>query len=124
VRYGTHEGFSGFTCLEEAHALARSTYRVTSTFPRQEQFGLIAQMRRSVSSIPANIAEECGRGSDADFSRFLRIAIGSASEFEYHLLLACDLRFLSDTEHQVLFNQVTEVKRMLTGLVQKLKADR
>ncbi len=81
-------------------------------------------MRRSAASIPTNIAEGCGRGGDAKFARFAQIAMGSASELEYQILLAHDLKLLTDENHDQLANNVTEVKRMLTALIQKLKADR
>jgi four helix bundle protein len=78
---------------QKAHDLALEVYRVTEAFPKTELFGLTSQIRRAGVSIPANIAEGCGRDTDADFSRFLQIAMGSASELEYHLLLAHDLGF-------------------------------
>ncbi len=81
-------------------------------------------MRRSCSSIPANLAEGCGRNGDAELARFCSIALGSASELEYHLLLARDLKLLKLEDQQRLARETTEVKRMLTGLLQKLKADR
>ncbi len=74
-------------------------------------------------SIPANIAEGCGRGSDAELAHFAQMAMGSASELEYHLLLSRDLEYLNNSEFGVLTNNVTEVKRMLTSFIQKLKAD-
>jgi four helix bundle protein len=91
-------------------------------FPRDELYGLTSQIRRSCASIPANIAEGCGRGGDGEFARFLQIAMGSASELEYHLLLASDLKFLDGSNYERLATEVTEVKRMLTSLIQKLKA--
>ena len=72
----------------------------------------------------SNIAEGCGRGSDADFGRCLQIAMGSASEVEYQLLLARDLALLDEATHERLARQCTEVKRMLTALIRKLTADR
>jgi four helix bundle protein len=80
--------------------------------------------RRAVSSIPANIAEGCGRRGDAELARFLQIAMGSASELEYHLLLAHDLGFLSPSEYRELEIEVIGVKKMLVGFIQKLIADR
>jgi four helix bundle protein len=109
---------------QKAHDLALKVYRVTEAFPKTELFGLTSQMRRAGVSIPANIAEGCGRDTDADFARFLQIAMGSASELEYHLLLAHDLGFLSDPDYERLNNKTAEVKPMLTSFIKKLKADR
>ena len=109
---------------QKAHDLALEVYRVTEAFPKTELFGLTSQIRRASVSIPANIAEGCGRDTDADFARFLQIAMGSASELEYHLLLAHDLGFVSDPDYERLNNQTTEVKQMLTSFIKKLKADR
>jgi four helix bundle protein len=108
---------------QKAHDLALEVYRVTEAFPKTELFGLTSQIRRAGVSIPANIAEDCGRDTDADFARFLQIAMGSASEMEYHLLLAHDLGFVSDPDYARLNNQTTEVKQMLTSFIKKLKAD-
>jgi four helix bundle protein len=80
-------------------------------------------MRRSASSVGANIAEGCGRHGDGEMSRFLQIALGSASELEYHLLLAHDLELLKYVDYQRLNASTTEVKRMLSALVRKLRAD-
>jgi four helix bundle protein len=73
--------------------LTLDLYEITKSFPKEELYGLTSQIRRSCSSIPANIAEGCGRDGDAELARFLQIAMGSASELEYHLLLANDLAF-------------------------------
>jgi len=103
--------------------LALSVYRATATFPRREMYGLTTQMRRAATSIPANIAEGNGRGTDGEMARFLQIALGSATELEYYLLLARDLEYLSKLAYEDLAAEVTDVKRMLTGFIQKLKAD-
>ena len=79
-------------------------------------------MRRAATSIAANLAEGCGRRGDAELSRFCSIALGSASELEYFLLLARDLRLLESGDYDRLVEKTTEVKRMLTGLLQRLKA--
>ena len=109
---------------QNAHQLTLTVYRRTASFPRDERYGLTTQLRRSSSSIAANLAEGCGRNGDAELARFCSIAMGSASELEYHLLLARDLKFLNVTDYAELARQTTEVKRMLTGLMQKLTADR
>jgi four helix bundle protein len=108
---------------QKAHQLTLSIYQVTTTFPRTEMYGLTSQLRRSCSSIPANLAEGCGRRGDADFGRFCSIAMGSASELEYHLLLARDLKMIRPEDYEDLTQRATELKRMLTALMQKLKAD-
>jgi four helix bundle protein len=108
---------------ERSHNLTLAVYKATTIFPRDEQYGLTSQLRRACASVPANIAEGCGRGSDAECARFLQIAMGSASELEYHLLLARDLNLLRQVEYESLDREITDVKRMLTAFIQKLKAD-
>jgi four helix bundle protein len=107
----------------KAHRLALAVYKVTAPFPRAEFYDLARQLKRSASSIPANISEGCGRSGIAELIHFLNIAMGSASELEYHLLLARDLEVLPKADYERLDGDVTEVKRMLTSLIQKLKAD-
>ena len=109
---------------EKAHQLALAVYKATQTFPKSETYGLTSQIRRAGASIPANIAEGCGRDTEAELARFMHIAQGSASELEYHLLLAHDLSFLQEPIYQDLHGKVTEIKRMLTAFTKKLKADR
>jgi four helix bundle protein len=104
---------------EKSHLLTLDIYKVTERFPRVELYGLTSQIRRACSSIPANIAEGCGKDGDADFARFLQIARGSASELEYHLLLAKDLGFLKQDEYQQLNKETNEVKQMLTNVIKK-----
>jgi four helix bundle protein len=87
-------------------------------------YGLTTQIRRACSSIPANIAEGCGKYGDAELARYCGIARGSASELEYHLLLARDLKLLQADNYAQISERVVELKRMLTGLIQKLNADR
>ena len=106
---------------EKSHELVLDIYTITSKFPQNELFGLTSQIRRASSSIPTNIAEGCGRGSDADFCRFLQISMGSASETEYELQLAHDLGYLDDAVYESLNRKVIEVKRMLSSLIVKIK---
>jgi four helix bundle protein len=108
----------------KGHSLTLAIYKATVKFPQCELYGQTTQIRRAAASIPANIAEGCGRGGDGDLGRFLQIAMGSASELEYHLLLAHDLQYLSTTEYQSLNEKIIEIKRMLAAFIQKLKADR
>ncbi len=105
---------------EKAHNLTLRIYGVTRTFPKEELYGLTSQMRRASSSIAANIAEGCGRKTDADFCRFLVVDLGSATELEYHLLLSHDLKLLIDVEYDSLQQELTETKKMLNAFIKKL----
>ena len=109
---------------QKAHELTLAIYRATVDFPRAELYGLTSQLRRASASIGANLAEGCGRSGDAEFARFCSIAMGSASELEYHLLLARDLKLFKPGDYEKLAPRATELKRMLTALLQKLNADR
>ena len=109
---------------QKSHQLVLNVYRCTGVFPREEVYGLTSQSRRAGASIPANIAEGCARASDADFARFLQNALGSASELEYHLILARDLGYLAPSEHQPLQDQVVEIKKMLSGFIARLRSER
>lgn len=106
---------------QKAHQLTLSSYRATGQFPKEEMYGLTSQIRRSAASIPTNIAEGSGRGSNADFVRFLRISLGSTNELEYSLLLAYDLGFMDvEVHNQLCSNIIVEIRRMLNGLISKL----
>jgi four helix bundle protein len=107
---------------DKAHQLTLIAYLETRSFPKEELFGLTSQIRRCAASIGANIAEGCGRGSDSDFARFLQIAMGSASELEYHFVLAHDLDLIHADVHKNLEGRVREIKKMLTALIAKVKA--
>lgn len=115
--------FRSLSVWHKSHALTLEVYEATSGFPAAERFGLTSQIRRACASVPTNIAEGCGRNSEADFARFLQIAMGSASELEYQLLLSHDLGYLEYRRFNSLTEQVIEVKRMLAGLLKKLRAD-
>ena len=105
----------------KAHSLALQAYFITREFPKEELYGLTSQIRRASASIPTNIAEACGRNSDADFTRFLTIAMGSASELEYLLLLAKDLQLLNSVSYEERQAVLVEVKKMLYALIIKLR---
>lgn len=109
---------------QKAHELTLAVYQITPSFPREELYGLTTQLRRAGSSIAANLAEGCGRNGDAELARFCSIAMGSASELEYHLLLAKDLKLIKPKDYEALDQRATELKRMLTALLRKLNADR
>ncbi|MDD5329904.1 MAG: four helix bundle protein [Sulfuricella sp.] len=117
------QDFRKLKVWEKAHVLTLAIYRHSGIFPRDELYGLTSQIRRASASIAANIAEGCGRRGNAELARFFQIAYGSASELEYHLLLAYDLDILGAGEYEMLTNDVVEVKKMLAALIQKLRTD-
>src|SRR5688572_7122201 len=108
----------------KAHLLTLEVYRITANFPREEIYGITSQLRRASASIPANIAEGFGRGGNAELARFLQIGMGSASEVEYHILLARDLNLLTKNIYDDLDGRIVEVKRMLASLLLKVRRDR
>lgn len=112
--------FRNLDVWEKSHALTLNIYKSTQTFPKEEIFGLTNQMRRASVSIPSNIAEGCGRGSDAELSRFSQIAMGSASELEYQILLSKDLEYIKEDVYKELSDKIVEVKKMLTSFIKKL----
>jgi four helix bundle protein len=116
--------FRDLKVWEKARALTPACYDVTKSFSREEVFGLTSQIRRAAFSVPANIAEGCGRRGNSEFHRFLQIAIGSASELEYHLLLSKDLGYAKGEDHDRIQQQVEEVKRMLASLIRKVHPER
>ncbi len=107
----------------KAHSLTLKIYELSNHFPNEKTCGITNQIRRACASIPTNIAEGCGRNGDAELSRFFSIASGSASEIEYLFQLIFDLKYIEKSKYDELSNDVTEIKKMLTVFIQKLKAD-
>lgn len=107
--------------FKAAHSLTLEIYKITSLFPKDEIFGLISQLRRSSSSIPANIAEGCGRKSTKELLQFIYVARGSYSEVHYHLLLARDLKFISDATYDSLKEKYDSIGKQLNGWIRSLK---
>src|SRR5262249_48195954 len=109
---------------QKGQRLTVSVYRATSPFPDSERFGLTGQMRRAAASIPANIAEGCGRGSSAEFRQFLHIAAGSANELICFTMLSRDLGLLAPKQAEILERAASDVKQMLTRLIQRINSIR
>jgi four helix bundle protein len=116
--------FRNLKVWEKAHSLTLAVYKASGGFPRQELFGLTSQMRRCSASIGANIAEGCGKRGNNEFQRFLQIASGSASELDYHFLLARDLGFFEEMDYRRLAGELLQLRKMLTALLQKVQGDR
>lgn len=117
------QDFRKLKVWERAHTRTLDVYKKTRGFPADERFGLTSQLRRSCASVPANLAEGCARSGDSEFARFVNISLGSASETDYHLLLARDLQYLDDAAYRPLYQQVSEVKRMLNSLDRTLRGN-
>ena len=107
---------------QRSHVLTVALYRATKTFPKEQTFALTSQMRHACVSIPANIAEGCGRAGDAELRRFLLIALGSACELDYYLVLAGDLGYLTSTTTAPLSSEILEIRRMLGSFIQRLES--
>ena len=118
------QDFRNLKVWEKSHNLSLRLYGITKTFPKEELYGLTSQLRRSVISIPTNIAEGCGRFAHKETAHFMQIAFGSASETEYLILLAKDLNFLSVEEYNYLDSEIEEVKKMLSTLIKKIRTDK
>ena len=101
--------------------LSIQIYQSTENFPIEERYGLIGQIRRSAVSIPANIAEGCGKNSQAEFAHFLNISLGSANETEYFLILSKDLKYLDENIFETLIKIINEIKAMLIALISKVR---
>ncbi len=116
------KSYRSLTVWEKSHRLTLAIYGDTASFPRQEAYGLTGQMRRAASSVGANIAEGCGRGTDGELRQSLTYAMGSATELDYHLLLARDLGFLAEDAYSARMAAVTEVQKMLSAFILKLRS--
>lgn len=114
------QDFRKLAVWEKAHRLSLKIHHLSQRIPRAGNAAFISQIRRAAESIPANVAEGAGRGSDADFARFLQIAIGSSSELESHLQFAVDVEMLGGAEFEARKDEVIEVRKMLIGLRKKL----
>ena len=104
-----------------SHQLTLSVYRATQRVRRRDFPGLIPQLRRAASSIPANIAEGCGHRGRREFARFLQMALASAFELEYHLILAMDLGIIKESVALSLLDEAKQIKRMLTTLTDRVR---
>ena len=113
--------FKNLKVWEKGIDLVVDVYNKTESFPKEEVYGITSQIKRSAVSIPSNIAEGSGRGTDKDFNRFLDIALGSSFELETQLIIANKLNFLSDDSFSQINEQIDEEQKMIIGLQKKLK---
>jgi four helix bundle protein len=122
--FGSMQDYRKLNVWQKAHELTLAVYHATAGFPADEKFGLTSQLRRAASSIPANIAEGCGRDGNAELARFLHIAMGSASELDYHILLARDLKMLEASQYIEIEHELTSLRKMLNTFIHTVKASK
>jgi four helix bundle protein len=116
------QDFRKLLVWRRAHAFGLVIHRLSGEIPRRDNSGLVSQLRRAALSISANIAEGCGRESNKELARFLQISIGSASEVENHLQFCVDAVLIPRAEFDRAQSEVVEIRRMLIGLLQKVRA--
>ena len=116
------QDFKKLRVWQKAHTLTLDVYRISQSFPKEELYGLVSQMRRCAVSIASNIAEGSRRGTDPELSRFLRIALSSACELDYQVLLSFDLRYLNKEEFKKLSDSLTHIKKMLIAFITSIDA--
>ncbi|MDR2938035.1 MAG: four helix bundle protein [Prevotellaceae bacterium] len=113
--------FKELIVWQKARAVVKQIYLLTKNFPADERFGLTQQIRRAAVSVPSNIAEGAGRGTNVDFSHFLDIAYGSACEVETQLYVALDLEFISQQEFDVVNNMLQDVQKLICNFQKSLQ---
>lgn len=116
------QNYKDLKVWQKAHQLVLKIYKATNVFPKEELFGLTSQLRRSVISIPANLAEGCGKHKTPDIANFFQIALGSLHETEYYILLAKDLNYLSFETAKELEDSTNEIKAMLIALIKSVRS--
>jgi len=115
------QNYKDLKVWEKAHRFTLEVYKVSAAFPKTETYGLTNQLRRASSSIPANIAEGCGKNSKLDFANFLNISLGSSNEAEYFILLSRDLNYVTFENYEILTKLINEIKAMLIALIAKVR---
>ncbi|MGH7655385.1 MAG: four helix bundle protein [Gemmatimonadaceae bacterium] len=120
--FGHMQDYRKLAVWTKAHTLALEIHRLAEAIPRTNNSGLINQIRRAALSIPANIAEGCGRAGSRDFAKFLQIAIGSAVELEYHLQFAGDSSQIPHSDFVARSAEVVQIRKMLYGLIRRVRS--
>lgn len=115
------KGFEDLEVWRLSIIFAKEVYLITSSFPKEEMFGLVSQIRRSCVSISANIAEGSAKGTKADFARYVSIALGSTAELKSLIILAGELNYLPKETVKHLTDKNNQIGRMLKGLHRSLK---
>lgn len=116
------KNFKDLSVWKKARQNVLSIYKVSKGFPKEERYCLTGQLRRAAISVPANLAEGCGKSSDKDFGRYVQNSFGSSQEIEYLIFLAFELGYISLAEFKTLDQNINEVKAMLLGLLKTLRS--
>ena len=119
-----HHNFKELKAWQKARKLVKEVYVISRSFPAEERYGLTSQLRRAMVSVPTNIAEGCGRGTDKDLAHFLDISFSSAFEVESLMILAYDLEFISEEQLNTFSIEISEVQKMIFGLINKFRKHR
>ncbi|MBI2274548.1 MAG: four helix bundle protein [Bacteroidetes bacterium] len=114
------QNYKDLKVWEKAHLFTLLMYQEKKSFPKEKLYCLTSQLRRSAASVPANIAERCGKKTNPELAHYLNIALGASNESEYYLLLSKDLKYLSDEKYIALNLLINEVKAMLIALINKV----
>jgi four helix bundle protein len=113
--------FRDLLIWQKAMALVTNCYKITVNFPKEEQFALTSQIKRCAVSIPSNIAEGYGRGTNKDYYRFLTISLGSLFEFQTQIEIAYNLGYINEADFLIIYEDSREVERMLSAFMNKIK---
>ena len=112
--------FQELSIWKRSHQLTLKVYQISTLFPSRELYGLTSQMRRSASSIPTNIAEGCGKSSNAEMKRYLFIAAGSCSELKYKFILSKDLNYIPENLFKELQQEIIVIRKMIYSFIERM----
>ncbi|MHC4213052.1 MAG: four helix bundle protein [Planctomycetota bacterium] len=112
--------FQDLEIWKRSVALVEQIYRVTTSFPKDELYGLTSQIRRAAVSIPSNIAEGFSRFHNKEYKQFLHIALGSCAELTTQFIIASKLNYLEDKKAGILINEIDEISKMTMSLIKKI----
>lgn len=122
MKTNTTRSYKDLVVWQKGIALAKLVYGLTRSFPSEEKFGIVAQMRRAALSVPSNVAEGQARRTTGEFIQFISHAEGSVAELDTQLILSIELKFCSNAAADAAFALIDEIRRILNGLRRKLSA--
>ena len=115
------QDFRNLQVWKKSHEFTLKIYKLSQSFPKEETYGLTSQLRRASTSIPTNIAEGCVKNTNPEYSRFLYISLGSMAELETQLIIATNLKYISSSKYELIINDLTDIRKMLSGLIKYVK---